>query len=79
MPTLDEKVDDLVLIARLRLYLEKRTPEELMAACQDGDEEALDVLCWALPALRRRAGLTVAQFMGKDLAETLGLQAPRAQ
>ena len=47
-----EKVDDLVAIAALRLALETRTPDELLAACQAGDAEALDVVCNALPAIR---------------------------
>jgi hypothetical protein len=72
-----ERLDDLVAIAALRLALETRTWGELLIACQDGDEATLDVVCNALPAIRRRAGLTVAEFMGGDLAETLGLQAPR--
>ncbi len=69
-----EKVDDLIAIERLRLALETRSCEELQAACQAGDAEALDVVCNALPAIRRRAGLSIAEMLGGDLAEELGLE-----
>ncbi len=65
-------------IAALRLALETRSSEELMAACEAGDEEALDVVCQALPAIRRKAGLTIAEFMGADLAAELGTAYPVA-
>jgi hypothetical protein len=70
----EQETDDLVAIAALRLALESCTPEELMLACQDGNAEALDTVCRALPALRRRAGLSIAEFMGRDLAGELGLE-----
>jgi len=74
-----EKVDDMVAIAALRLALEKRTAEQLLAACQEGDAEALDLVCSALPAIRRRAGLSLPEFLGGDLAEALGLERPVVQ
>ena len=73
------QTNDLVALAALRLALETRTPEELMLACQAGDIEALDAVCNALPAIRRRAGLSVAEMLGGDLAEDLGLAAPVVQ
>ncbi len=72
----NEQTDDLVAIARLRLQLETVTPQELMERCQNGDTEALDALCGALPAIRKRSGLSLAEFMGKDLAQELGIQVP---
>lgn len=69
--TTTEAVDDLVAIARLRLLLETTTPEQVMLRCQDGDQEALDVVCGALPAIRRRAGLSMAEMLGGDLAKAI--------
>jgi hypothetical protein len=72
----EQETDDLVALAALRLALETRTPEQLMAACEAGDAEALDALCSALPAIRRGAGLSIAEFMGRDLAAEFGLEFP---
>lgn len=69
-------MDDQAAIAALRLALETHTPAELAAACQAGDKETLDVVCRALPAIRRRAGLSIAEFMGGDLAAELGMARP---
>ncbi len=63
-------------IAALRLALQTRSPEEFEAAFMAGDEETVDLVCQALPAIRRKAGLTIAEFMGRDLAAEFGLAYP---
>ena len=72
----DTQTDDDLAIAALQRAMETRTPAELMEACEEGDEEALAVVSRALVAIRRRLGLTVAEFMGRDLAVEMGMAPP---
>ncbi len=60
----------------LRSVLAYMSPERLLAACKDGDPDALDVVSNGLVALRKSLGLTVAEMLGRDLAHELGLAAP---
>ena len=60
-------------IEALRLALETHTPQELMALCEAGDDAALDLVCQALPAIRKRLGLSIGEMLGADLAEALGV------
>lgn len=74
--TTTEQTQDQAAIDALRLALETRTPAQLMADCQDGDEAALDVVSHALVAIRKSLGLTVAEMLGRDLAQEMGLACP---
>lgn len=63
-------------LERLRNALAYYSPEQLMALCQGGDANALDVVANGLVAIRKQSGLSVAEFIGRDLCHELGLAAP---
>lgn len=78
--TVEQETDDVIAIAALQELIEQLGGEgPLQAAIENGDEDALNILCTALPAIRRKAGLSLAEFAGRDLAEELGLGRPIVQ